>query len=86
MGLNKFTDHHNQTTVYFPSSPSDPLTNRETEILELVVEGLSNAEIGERLFLSSQTVKKYLSNVLQKLHLNNRVQAAVYALREGLVE
>lgn len=86
MGLNKYTNHHNPTTGYFPPSPTELLTNRETEILELVVEGLSNAEIGERLYLSSETVKKNFSNVLQKLHLNNRVQAAVYALRAGLIE
>ena len=86
MGLNNYNHPNNQTTVYFPPSSIEPLTHRETEILELVVEGLSNVEIGERLFLSSQTVKKYFSSVLQKLKLNNRVQAAVYALRAGLVE
>jgi DNA-binding NarL/FixJ family response regulator len=64
----------------------EPLTERERYILGLVAEGLSNAEIGERLFLSEQTVKKQLSNVLQKLHLNNRVQLAVYAVREGLLD
>ena len=86
MGLNQYNQFKNKTSVYYPPPSIEPLTHRETEILELVVEGLSNAEIGERLFLSSQTVKKYLSNVLQKLHLNNRVQVAVYALRAGLVE
>ena len=86
MGLNQYNQYNNETSAYYPTSPAEPLTHRETEILELVVEGLSNAEIGERLFLSSQTVKKYFSSVLQKLNLNNRVQAAVYALREGLVE
>jgi len=64
----------------------EPLTEREVEILRFVVEGLSNEEIGARLFLSEQTVKKQLSNILQKLHLNNRVQAAVYAVRKGLVD
>ncbi len=62
------------------------LTEREIQILQLVAEGLSNPEIGERLFLSDQTVKKQLSTVMQKLHINNRVQAAVYAVRKGLVE
>ena len=64
----------------------EPLTEREIQILQLVAEGLSNAEIGTKLFLSNQTVKKQLSNVIQKLHLNNRVQAAVYAVRKGLVD
>jgi DNA-binding NarL/FixJ family response regulator len=64
----------------------EPLTEREIQILQFVVEGLSNEEIGVRLFLSDQTVKKQLSNVMQKLHLNNRVQIAVYAVRKGLVD
>jgi len=64
----------------------EPLTERELQILRLVAEGLTNEEIGARLFLSEQTVKKQLSNVMQKLHINNRVQAAVYAVRKGLVD
>lgn len=64
----------------------EPLTDREIRILQLVAEGLSNEEIGEQLFLGEQTVKKHLHHVLEKLHLNNRVQAAVYAIRRGLVE
>jgi DNA-binding NarL/FixJ family response regulator len=64
----------------------EPLTEREIQILQLVAEGLSNEEIGAKVFLSDQAVKKQLSNVMQKLHLNNRVQAAVYAVRKGLVD
>ena len=64
----------------------EPLTDREIQILQSVVDGLTNQEIGEKLVISEQTVKKHLSNVLQKLHLNNRVQIAVYALRKGLSE
>jgi DNA-binding NarL/FixJ family response regulator len=64
----------------------EPLVQREIQILRLVTEGLSNEEIGARLYLSDQAVKKQLSTVLQKLHLNNRVQAAVYAVRKGLVD
>jgi DNA-binding NarL/FixJ family response regulator len=66
--------------------PAEPLTEREIQILRLVAEGLSNEEIGARLFLSDGTVKKGLSSVLQKLHLNNRVQAAAYAVRKGLAD
>jgi len=69
-----------------PTAPFEPLIEREIQILQLVVEGLSNEEIGARLSLSDQTVKKQLSNVLQKLHLTNRVQAAVYAVRKGIVD
>jgi len=67
-------------------SGTDPLSEREEQILVLVVEGLSNNEIAERLFLSVNTIKKYIRNILQKLHLKNRIEAAVYAVREGLVE
>ncbi len=61
------------------------LTPRETEVLELVAAGLSNAEVAGRLVISENTVKKYLHNILEKLHLNNRVEAAVYAVRRGLI-
>ena len=64
----------------------EQLTNREMEVLQLVAEGLSNKEIAEKLYLGEGTVKKYLGNVLDKLHLNNRVQAAVYATQKGLFE
>lgn len=64
--------------------PFESLTENEIQILQLVAEGLSNEEISARMFLSVHTVKKQLSNVMQKLHLNNRVQAAVYAIRKGL--
>ena len=64
----------------------EPLTRRERQVLELVVQGLSNSEIAEALFLSENTIKKYLHNILEKLHLNNRVEAAIYAVKEGLVK
>ena len=68
------------------STAIDTLTNRETEVLELVVEGRANREIATALFISESTVKNHLRNILDKLHLQNRIQAAVYAVREGLVE
>lgn len=61
------------------------LTDREMEVMRLVAEGLSNAQIAERLVLSEKTVKGYVSNILSKLHLADRTQAAVFAWREGMM-
>jgi two-component system nitrate/nitrite response regulator NarL len=69
-----------------PLEVKDELTPREVEILELVVAGASNKEITEALCITENTVKTHMSNILEKLHLQNRVQAAVYAVRQGLVE
>lgn len=72
------------------SQPSDlplaaePLTPREVEVVRLVAQGLSNEEIAERLFVVRRTVRTHVSNVLGKLHLANRTQVALYALREGI--
>ncbi|MEA4906435.1 MAG: response regulator transcription factor [Anaerolineaceae bacterium] len=62
----------------------DPLTERETEVLQLLAQGYSNLEIAGRLVVSERTVRTHVGNILQKLHLANRTQAALYALREGI--
>ena len=64
----------------------EPLTPREEDVLNLLVEGLSNREIGEKLFLSEGTVKNYVSNIIGKLQANDRTHAVVTALRRGLVD
>jgi NarL family two-component system response regulator LiaR len=64
---------------------SDPLTDRELEVLRLVATGLSNAEVASRLVITEATVRSHMSNILGKLHLDNRVQATLYALQEGIV-
>jgi NarL family two-component system response regulator LiaR len=67
-----------------PSTFSE-LSNRELEVLKLIAEGLSNAAIAERLVLSQKTVKGHVSNILGKLHLADRTQAAILAWRQGMI-
>jgi len=62
----------------------EPLTEREVEILQLVARGYSNQQIAETLVISERTARTHISNILAKLHLANRTQAALYALRHGL--
>jgi DNA-binding NarL/FixJ family response regulator len=69
-----------------PPSPGARLSPREKEVLELITRGKSNKEIASALDIAENTVKNHLKNILEKLHLENRVQAATYALRKGLVE
>lgn len=64
--------------------PFDQLTPREREILQLVAEGRTNREIGHQLYLAEKTVKHYMTNVLQKLHVRTRVEAALLAQRREL--
>jgi NarL family two-component system response regulator LiaR len=66
-----------------PLTPS-PLTEREVEILQLLAQGVENKEIARRLVLREATVRTHVSNILSKLHLANRVQATLYALRKGI--
>lgn len=66
------------------SGDVEPLTARELETLRLIARGLSNQEIAAELFVNERTVAKYVSNILNKLHLANRTQAALYAVRERL--
>lgn len=65
-----------------PEGPA--LTRREVEILQLVADGLSNKEIGTELSITEGTVKNHVHNALEKLHLENRIQAAAYVVRQGL--
>lgn len=78
----KLIEELNRPTDLQPTD--DPLTERESEVLKLVAKGRTNQEIAEELVLSDRTVGAHVSNILSKLHLANRTQAALYALRTGL--
>ncbi|MCL4863757.1 MAG: response regulator transcription factor [Caldilineaceae bacterium] len=65
---------------------ADPLTEREINVLKLVAQGRTNQEIAQALVISERTVGNHISSILSKLHLANRTQAALYALREGLAK
>jgi DNA-binding NarL/FixJ family response regulator len=68
-----------------PAGTGAELTDREVEVLRLLAAGRDNAEIAQELFISPRTVKNHISSILAKLHVDNRIQAAVYAVRKGLV-
>ena len=62
------------------------LTERELEVLRLVAKGLNNREVAKELFISENTVKNHIRNILEKLHLHSRMEAVVYAVREKMIE
>jgi DNA-binding NarL/FixJ family response regulator len=66
--------------------PAPRLTDREMEVLKLVAQGLNNRDIAKELFISENTVKNHIRNILEKLHLHSRMEAVVYAVREKLLE
>ncbi len=68
-----------------PTPTPELLTRREREILQLVARGLGNKEIANKLYISENTVKTHIRHILEKLNLNNRAEAAAYAVRTGLV-
>lgn len=68
------------------SVPTPRLTDRELEVLELVAKGMRNREIAGELYISENTVKNHVRNILEKLHLHSRMEAVVYAVRENLLD
>ncbi len=72
------------TQISTPLENSEPLTEREVEVLRWIARGLSNQEIAAQLHVSERTITTHISNILDKLHLANRTQATLYALRKGI--
>jgi two-component system NarL family response regulator len=66
--------------------PTPRLTDREMEVLRLVAKGMNNRDIARELFISENTVKNHIRNILEKLQLHSRMEAVVYAVREKLLE
>ncbi len=69
-----------------PQVPTPKLTDREMEVLQLVAKGLNNRDIAKQLYISENTVKNHIRNILEKLHLHSRMEAVVYAVREKMIE
>jgi two-component system NarL family response regulator len=69
-----------------PTMPAPRLTDREMQVLTLVAQGMNNRDIAGELFISENTVKNHVRNILEKLHLHSRMEAVVYAVREKLLE
>ncbi|MBN1992052.1 MAG: response regulator transcription factor [Anaerolineae bacterium] len=84
----KILQEFNRPEQIIPNQPEpvDELTPREIEVLEEIVAGATNQEIAKTLQITKNTVKIHLRNILEKLHVQNRIQAAVHAVRRGLVE
>ena len=76
------------TRIAHPEPPKAiaELTDRERDVLRLIARGLSNAEIGQRLYISDATVKTHITHILQKLNLRDRVQAVVLAYETGIFD
>jgi two-component system nitrate/nitrite response regulator NarL len=81
--LEEFARHRRRESV---NAESPGLTDREKDVLQQVINGSSNKEIAASLDIAESTVKRHLHNILEKLHLENRVQAAAYAVRRGLID
>jgi NarL family two-component system response regulator LiaR len=82
--MHELTGTPGQPSPATPAAPGEPLTERELATLRLLARGLSNHEIADTLGIHERTVAKYVGHILEKLHLANRTQAALYALRQGI--
>lgn len=79
-------EHHFVQNERKIAPPLHLLTRRECEVLQMLADGMSNRSVGESLFISEKTVKNHVSNILQKINVNDRTQAVVTAIKNGWVE
>ena len=84
--INEFAAMSRKEAERPPQLPAPRLTEREMEVLRLVAKGMNNREIAKELFISENTVKNHVRNILEKLQLHSRMEAVVYAVRERLLE
>lgn len=84
--LREFSERRRETPAAAMAPAESPLTDREFEVLDLLAQGLSNAEIAERLFVEPTTVKYHLAGLLQKTGARDRLQAVLWGIRAGLVD
>ena len=82
--LDPAIQHHVVAAVNTPPEPSHDLTPREAEVLSLIAEGLTNAEIADRLVVSHATVKSHVNHIFAKIGARDRAQAVVYAYTKGI--
>jgi DNA-binding NarL/FixJ family response regulator len=75
----------NASSLRVGTDPVGQLTPRELEVLRLMAQGLENSEIARELVISTRTARNHVASILEKLHMQNRIQAAVYAVRHGVV-
>ena len=75
-----------RATAPFPTKLKEALSEREVEILRLIAQGYTNAEIADKLYLTRGTVRNYVSSILEKLDVEDRTQAAILAIQYGLAE
>ena len=84
--LNEFNSLARQAADRREQLPAPVLTARELEVLKLVARGMSNRDVADQLYISENTVKNHVRNILEKLHLHSRMEAVVYAMREKLLD
>jgi two-component system response regulator DegU len=84
--LRRLANNESVSKVTEVNKPYHLLTRRECEVLQMLADGMSNRTIGETLFISEKTVKNHVSNILQKLEVNDRTQAVVLAIKNGWVD